>query len=176
MTTTDDDAHIEVFTFKDGLLSRVAHDLRLHAGRVALGREGEELVARVRVDALIVDGVIRDGRLDTRTLSARDRAKIVEAVRSDILDARRNPEIVFRGRTEADAEARVRVSGELELAGVRRALSFVARREGERLRASVTLTPSEFGIRPYKALAGAIRLQDRVRVEIDVAADVVTDA
>jgi hypothetical protein len=32
----------------------------------------------------------------------------------------------------------------------------------------VSLRPSEFGIAPYKALAGAIRLQDRVRVELDL--------
>ena len=35
--------------------------------------------------------------------------------------------------------------------------TLVARREGTRLRASTSLRPSEFGIAPYKALAGAIR-------------------
>lgn len=171
---SDDTIEIRVFTFKEGLLSRVAHDLRLHPSRVELVREGEgeDIVVRVGADSLVVDGAMRDGRLDAHGLGARDRAKILDTVRAEILRARQHPEIVFRGRVlpaeGPDGEDRVHVRGELELAGVKRALSFVATRSGPRLLASVTLRPSEFGIRPYKALAGAIRLQDRVRVELDV--------
>jgi hypothetical protein len=50
-------------------------------------------------------------------------------------------------------------------------LTILGRREGNRVRASVNLRLSDFGITPYKALAGAIRLQDRVRVDIDLEAE-----
>ena len=35
-----------VFTFKDGLLSRVAHDLRLHVEHFTITREGDDIVTR----------------------------------------------------------------------------------------------------------------------------------
>lgn len=160
---------IFIFTFKEGLLSRVAHDLRLHVERFTIARAGDEIVGRFAADSLVVDGSMHEGRLDPGGLSARDKGKIVETMRKEILQTRSHPQIEYRGRVELDGE-RVRVDGKLKLVGVERPLLVVGAREGDRVRASVTLRPSEFGIAPYKALAGAIRLQDRVRVEIDVGA------
>jgi hypothetical protein len=172
---------IWVFTFKEGLLSRVAHDLRLHVDRFSIVREStgaersspsqstEDIVGRFEANSLIVDGVMHDGRLDPGGLGARDKAKIGETIRSEILRTRSHPTIEYRGRVTLEG-ARVRVDGTLTMVGVKRPLLVIGTREGERVRASVTLRPSEFGIAPYKALAGAIRLQDRVLLEIDVSA------
>ncbi|MFV8754133.1 YceI family protein [Nannocystaceae bacterium ST9] len=159
---------VDVFTFKEGLLSRVAHDLRLHVERVAIVREG----ARVRVEldprSLVVDGAMSGGRCDASALGAGDRAKILATVRDTILRTSTHRTIEFRGELKAREDGGLRVEGELRLVGVARPLAFGARREGGRLRASVALRPSDFGIAPYKALAGAIRLQDRVIVELDL--------
>jgi hypothetical protein len=46
--------------------------------------------------------------------------------------------------------------------------------DGHRLRAEFTLVPTQWGIPPYKALAGAIKLQDRVVVVLDLPADPVS--
>jgi polyisoprenoid-binding protein YceI len=165
---------VRVFTFKEGLLSRVAHDLRLHVERFAIEREGtregEDVVARFDADSLAVDGVMKDGRLDPEGLGRRDRAKVERTIEAEILRARRFPTIEFRGRVTAGEDDTLRAEGELSLVGVRRPLVIEARRAGERVNAVVTLRPSEFGIAPYKTLAGAIRLQDRVRVELDLEA------
>jgi polyisoprenoid-binding protein YceI len=157
-----------VYTFKEGLLSRVAHDLRLHVEPrgLTITREQDRVRAEIRVDALVVDGAMTKGALDIDALSRRDRAKIVETIQTEILDARRQPQIRFEGRVEG--EDPLAVTGELELAGVRRPLSFTLARAAGRLSARVSVRPSEFGVAPYKALAGAIRLQDRVLVELDL--------
>jgi polyisoprenoid-binding protein YceI len=159
-----------LFTFKEGVLSRIAHDLRLHVGRFTIVRSGDELVAEFVAGSIVVDGVMHGSRFDPGGLGDRDRRKIAETIRTEILHTRAHPSIVFRGTLAAGAGMgdRIRVDGTLELLGVRRPVSLVAVREGERVRGSVTLTPSEFGIRPYKALAGAIRLRDRVRVDLDL--------
>ncbi|PRQ07874.1 YceI family protein [Enhygromyxa salina] len=165
---------IRVFTWKEGLLSRVAHDLRLRVERFTIAGPGDnaggDLTVEVDAGSIVVDGVMNGSRCDPDQLGARDRAKIAETIRAEILKTRAYPKVVFRGSVSAGTGvgARVRVDGTLELVGVRRSLSLVAVREGERLRGSVTLVPSEFGIRPYKALAGAIRLRDRVRVDFDL--------
>lgn len=158
-----------IFTFKEGLLSRIAHDLRLHVEKFTLTREADNVVARFDPNSIVVDGAIQDGALDRGELSQRDRNKIQENIREDILHTKLHPHIEFRGHIEEQPQ--LRAVGELSLAGVRRPLTIVAHREGDRVRATVELRPSEHGIQPYKALAGAIRLQDRVRIELDLDAE-----
>jgi polyisoprenoid-binding protein YceI len=157
-----------VFTFKEGLLARAAHDLRLHVERFTITREGEEVTARLEPASIVVDGVMHGEQLRPNELDERDRSKIVQTIRDDILRTRLHPRIEFRGRFDPASQ---RCLGELTLCGVRRPLTIAPTREHGRLRANVSLRPSDFGIAPYKALAGAIRLQDRVRVELDLDAE-----
>ena len=156
---------VRVFTFKEGLLSRVAHDLRLHVGRFTITREGDDVIARFEANSIVVDGAMRDGALDRKELSARDHEKIEDTIRDDILRTNKHARIEFRGRVDP---TQLRVVGELTLGGVHRPLTIVATRDRNRVRATINLRPSDFGIQPYKALAGAIRLQDRVRIELDL--------
>jgi polyisoprenoid-binding protein YceI len=159
---------IRVLTFKEGLLARLAHDLRLHVERFTIVREGDLLRVEIDPSSLVIDGVMKDGRCDASALSAGDRATIGETIRTTILDVRRHPSIRVQGRVTTREDGSVELRGELELHGTKRALVLVARREGTRLRASTSLRPSEFGIAPYKALAGAIKLQDRVGIELEL--------
>jgi polyisoprenoid-binding protein YceI len=167
---TNDPHHIRLFTFKAGLLSRIAHDLRLRVEQFTIVHTGDEVEVVVDARSIVVDGVMNGARFDANGLGVKDQAKVAETIRREILETSAHSKIVFRGSLSAGkgVGARIRVDGTLELLGVRRALSLVAVREGVRVRGSVTLVPSEFGIRPYKALAGAIRVQDRVRVDFDL--------
>lgn len=160
--------HVRLFTFKDGLLARVAHDLGLHVERFSIARVDDRVVASFDPLSIVVDGAMVEGRCDPRQLGAGDRAKIIETLRGTILNTDRHRTIEFRGRLREPEDGGVRVEGELVLAGVTRPLGFTATRRSDRLIASATLRPSEFGIPPYKALAGAIRLQDRVVIELDL--------
>lgn len=157
-----------MFTFKDGLLARLAHDLRLHVERFSIARSGERIEASLEPGSIVVDGVMVGARCDADVLGAGDRAKIVETLRGTILKTDRHRRIEFRGELHEREDGGVRVSGELQLVGVTRPLTFTATRRGDRMLATLTLRPSEFGIAPYKALAGAIRLQDRVLIELDL--------
>jgi hypothetical protein len=154
-----------LFTFKEGLLARAAHDLRLHVERFTITREGDEITARLEPASILVDGVMDDEQLRPNVLDERDRSKIVQTIRDDILRTRLHPSIEFRGRLDPTI---LRCVGELTLCGARRPVTIAATHERGRVRANVSLRPSDFGIAPYKALAGAIRLQDRVRVELDL--------
>ena len=163
------EATIHVYTYKEGLFSKLAHDLRFTVGRFEITARGTELTARFDVSSLRVDGSIRDGRLDRGELSESDRQKIRDNM-LDVLRARDHGEVRFVGRTSS-REPPFAVEGDLTLSGVTRPLSFLLLMRGDRLLADVELTPSLFGIRPFRALAGALRVQDRVRVAIDAGAD-----
>jgi len=160
---------IQVFTYKDGLLARLAHDLRLTLGRFEIQREGATVQARFWPGTLQVDGAIdRRGQLDPNALSDSDRRKVGENIAGDVLHLDRFPEASFRGQIVAGGAA---VEGELTLAGRSAAVRVPVQVVADRLRAEVTLVPSRWGVAPFKALAGAIKLQDRVLVVLELQAD-----
>ena len=158
------DGTVRVFTFKEGLLSRIAHDLRLDVGRFSVALDGDEVTAVFETRSLSVDGVMKKGRLDRRGLNKRDMAQVERTIRDEIFHSGRFPEISFGGRRDGN-----RVTGTLEMKGRRSAVDFGIGADETHWRGRVELQPSRWGIPPYKALMGAIKLKDRVVVEFDLA-------
>ena len=96
-------ADIHVFTFKAGLLARVAHDLRLHVQRHALQVSAGKVRGHCDADSLIVDGVMTERGLDRAGLSDKDKLTIRETVRREILHSDVHPRIELEGDVSADA-------------------------------------------------------------------------
>ncbi len=157
------DAECLVLTYKEGLLSKVAHDLKLQVGRFSIERDGQRVSARFELDSLKVVCAVRDGRDDPRALSRGDLAKIEETIRGEVLHSGRFPEAVFEGEVEGDA-----VRGRLTLHGVTRELATTLRSEGERRVAEVVLRQPDYGITPYTAMMGTLRLKAELRVRVTV--------
>jgi polyisoprenoid-binding protein YceI len=59
------------------------------------------------------------------------------------------------------------VHGELALAGTSRPISFEVRNENGRLTGRTTVRQSDWGIKPYTALFGTLKVADEVEVAID---------
>jgi polyisoprenoid-binding protein YceI len=167
---TIDSGTIAILTYRDGVLSRLGHDLRLIAERFAIDVDDERrtVTARVVVESIVVEGAVRDGVLDAAELSSKDQREILDSMRTKVLQARRNPYICFEGTIGHADTHEATVRGQLTLTGVTRAIELELQRQGQRLRGTVTLVPSRWGIRPYKALLGALRLQDRVDIVLDL--------
>jgi polyisoprenoid-binding protein YceI len=166
-------AQLEIFTFKEGLLSRVAHDLRLHVEGLEVPRlepGSPRVTVEIPISRLRVDGAIRKERLDPGALSSADLSQIESNLR-DILSADLHPKISFDGEIHQRGEDRWQLGGELHLAGRTRSIEIVLRPRGSQWRGSVDLVPSRWGIAPYRAMAGAIRLKDLVRVELSLERD-----
>ncbi len=155
---------LRVYTFREGALSAVGHDLALRATRwrVELRPEARAVTATVEAASLEVLCARRDGADDHGALSASDRAKIAATARDEVLRVGRCPEVTFEGRWEGDDPRTVQ--GSLTLRGVTRPLTVRVRREGARVVIDATLTPTTWGIAPYRAMLGALRVRDDVRV------------
>lgn len=165
-------ATCHVLTFKEGVLSAVAHDLRLRVERFTL--EVDEAAGTVRgrfsADALRVDCAMKGGAEDFGALSDRNKREIEGNIEGDVLHARRYPEIVFRStKVEGTGDER-RIEGVLSLHGSERPLAAVARRQAGRWVTEVELHQPDFGIKPYSAMLGALKVQPRVRVRVSVPA------
>lgn len=159
---------IDVLTFKEGILSKVAHDLSLRVGSFELATDGERVEGKFRLTSLGVEGVMNRGVLDSHGVSEGDRREIEGNIQNKILRTKEYPEATFSGRARK-GEGRHALSGTLTLAGKARDIELEVREADGHWRGEVELVPSRWGIQPYKALLGAIKLQDRVVVRFDCA-------
>ena len=63
------------------------------------------------------------------------------------------------------------VTGDLTIRGTARPVAFDLSLADGRVRGTAVLKQTEWGIKPYTALFGALKVADEVRVEIDAALD-----
>lgn len=165
-------ATCHVFTFKEGVLSAVAHDLRIRVERftITIDEDAGRVEARLFADSLRVDCAMKGGREDFDALSDRNRREIEGNIAGEVLHARRHPEIAFRStHIEGEGDER-RIAGTLSLHGTERPLQAVARRQAGRWTAEIELHQPDFGIKPYTAMLGTLKVQPTVRVRVSVPA------
>lgn len=151
--------------------SLMAHD-RLLTGRPRLRRlleisSGSE--TDVEVAAELPATSIEPADAD---LSAGDRRKILTNLRGDrVLDADRHPVIEFSGAYRGGAGAG-ELRGDVLVRGRPQPIVFDVELsespESWRAVGSWTGALRELGIKPFKALLGTIRLEDWIRVELDL--------
>ncbi len=158
---------VEVLTFKEGLLSKVAHDLLLRVERFDVETDGQHVSARFYPASLVVVDAMRDGQLQPGTLGERDKSEITGNIRSKILRVDEHPEVTFEGEGR-ERETGHHLEGALRMVGQVHPVAFEARARDGRLQGEVELVPSRWGIKPFKALLGAIKLRDRVVVRFDL--------
>jgi len=161
-----------VFTFKEGLLSAVAHDLKIRVGRWELRRDGDDGAVEASFDpsSLTVVCAMRDGRDALGAVSARDAQKIEASIRSDVLLASQHREIRFRStRVEPQGDG-YQIEGELTLAGRGRKLAARVTRQGGQLVTEVRLHQPDFGIKPFSAMFGTLKIKPEVVVRLSVPA------
>ena len=156
---------IHIFTFKDGLLSAVAHDLRLRLEQFAVTLEGTAVHGEFDLKSIHLDGPVQNGVVRPEDYDDGKRADVEKAMHQDVLDTAKHPTARFKGQA-LSRDGGFAVSGDLELAGRTAPLAFDVRGENGNYRAEIEIAPSRWGIAQYKALLGAIRLKDQVRIEI----------
>jgi polyisoprenoid-binding protein YceI len=77
--------------------------------------------------------------------------------------------VTFRSIAIDSGVGRLMVRGELSLAGATRPASFELEMTGDgHVTGTVPLTQTEWGIKPYRGLMGALKVRDTVEVVLDV--------
>lgn len=163
---------IQVYTFKEGMLSAVAHDLLLDVTRfkVDLNIPSDDLSsatinATVPANALKVVCAMKDGQQQNDTLKEKDKSEIDEAINNDVLHSKKYPTISFQSTGVGKNNAGYHITGKLNLHGVTNTIEFDCALTGENtLKGSVDLMQKEYGIKPYKALLGALKVKNNITV------------
>lgn len=162
-------AECAVFTFKEGLLSSVAHDLRIAVTRFELELEGARLTARFDTTSLRVDTPMKDGAPNPSALGAADKEKIAAQIRDDVLHSSKFPEALFRSTSvTVCGDGGYEVAGELTLHGVTKPLRARSQLVSGRQEVELRLHQPDFGITPYRAMLGTLKIQPDVVVRLRV--------
>jgi hypothetical protein len=156
---------IRVFTFKEGLLSAVAHDLQIRLDQFEIALDGENVTGEFQLKSLTLEGPVEKGVVQPNQYDAGKRADVHKAINQDILHTDRHPTARFTGRAVPRGEG-YSVSGELELAGKKAPLAFEVASQGGEYRGELEIKPSQWGVPQYKAMLGAIRLKDQIRIVV----------
>jgi hypothetical protein len=148
-----------------GLLRAVGHDPTLVATPepVSIDLDGDGASVTVRFHAAKIE--------PPRDISESDRDKMRENMLGrDVLDASRFPAIEVRARYAGTREGG-HLEGDLVVRGQPHPFSMAVRvaKEGEVLAATGTWegTLNGLGIKPFKALLGALKLQDWIRLRLE---------
>jgi hypothetical protein len=153
-----------VFTYKDGLLASMAHDLEIRVERFDLDIDEAPLAVRARFDAASLKVI----GARPHTLGESDKPKIEQTIADEVLHVREHPAIIFSSSTVTPEGDGFRIAGELTLHGRTRPVAFVATLDGDRMVATVELHQPDFGIRPYSAMLGALKVKPDVTVRASV--------
>ena len=161
-----------IFTFKEGVLSAMAHDLKLRVTSLQLDLQSKpwSVVARFDARSLRVVCARAGGRDSPAPVSERDRRTIEKSTADEVLNSKRFPEVIFRSEKISESPSGYSVRGTLELHGRSQPLTFEVVHEGAQLVAELPLHQPDFGIAPYRAMLGTLRVQPTVRVRISLPA------
>jgi polyisoprenoid-binding protein YceI len=159
---------LQVRTYREGVAQKVCHDLIIDVEQwEATAEVGEDgTLSAVRLDADPRSLQVREGMRGVKPLTDKDRADIRETIEEKVL---RGQPIAFRSSAVELADGALTVRGELDLAGATRPASFElhAATDG-RVGGTLPLTQSEWGIKPYRGLMGALKVRDTVEIVVDV--------
>ncbi len=159
-----------VLTYKEGLLSAIAHDLQLRVTAFTIDVDplAWRLQARFDATSLRVVGVMRNGEVALDELAESDRHTIEATIARDVLQAETHPEIRFVSLAAQASGDAIALTGTLTLCGHEREIVVPARRDARGWSAEVRLHQPDFGIRPYRAMLGTLRVQADVTVRVSI--------
>jgi polyisoprenoid-binding protein YceI len=169
-----DDGQLLVKTGREGAAARMGHDLTLLATRwSATVTVDAENPPRSRVTAEVDAGslVVREASGGAVGLTDSQRIEVENNVRTKVLNSDRYPRITFASTAVEAGGERASVTGDLTIGRRTRPAILTLqlnRARQPRIVASTAIIQTAFGIKPYSALLGALRVKDVVEVTVEV--------
>jgi len=161
-----DNASLQVRTYREGVAAKAGHDLVIAVTRwdatVEMADEPAGSSITLNADPRSLEVV--EGLRGVKPLTDKDRAEIRKNIEAKVLGG--HP-IAFHSTHVRSEDGRLTVQGELSMAGDARPLTArLDVGDGGAISATIPLAQSEWGIKPYRGLMGALKVRDEVEVVI----------
>ena len=159
---------LEVRTYREGVAQMAGHDLIIDVGQwhatAEVSGDGALTSLELGVDPRSLE--VREGLRGVKPLTDKDRTKIRAEIEGKILGVE---PISFRSKAIESSGERLRVEGDLTVAGSTRPVSYELGISPEgRVHGTLPITQTDFGITPYRGFMGTLKVRDAVEVAIDV--------
>lgn len=157
-----EDGILSVRTSRTGAVAKAGHDLLIHVTEWSATLDTDAPSLTLDADATSLR--VREGTGGMKPLDEDDLAKIETTIDDEVLLRR---DIAFRSTSVQVDGDRLAVTGGLTLVGTTRPIAFELSLAGGRVTGAAVVAQTEWGIKPYTALFGALKVADELRVEID---------
>lgn len=149
------------------MAQKVGHDLIIEVGRwnasVEVGEDGTPTAVSLEADPMSLR--VLEGHRGVKPLTDSDRSEIRSNIDEKIL---RGHPISFSSTLVEHSGGRLTVNGELSIAGTTKPASFELKLdEAGRVSGTLPVTQSQWGIKPYRAFMGALKVRDTVDIVLD---------
>ena len=154
-------------TARKGAAAKAGHDLVIEvtSWSATLELADDPAQSSLELDADAGSLKVREGTGGVMELGDDDRREIEQNIDDEVLG--RHP-VEFRSTTVEGDGDRLRVRGDLTLAQRTNPVEFELGLGADgAISGSATLTQSDWGIKPYTALFGALKVADEVKVEVE---------
>lgn len=167
-TVGPDNGTLRVNTYREGMAQKVGHDLIIQVeqwqAKIEVEEGGSPKAVTLEADPRSLQ--VLEGRHGVKPLTDKDRADIRSNIEEKVLGVQT---IAFRSSAAELANGTLNVRGELTIAGRTHPSAFqLDIAEDGRVNGTLPVTQSQWGIKPYRALMGALKVRDNVEVVLDV--------
>jgi len=166
--------NLNVCTFKEGLLSKLAHDLLIDITDFKVNLEVPEagfdsgsLELEIQANSLKVICALKDGE-KTDALKEKDVADIEKDMGGKVLHPDKYPTANFCSKAIHEKEGGYKIDGDLSLHGVTKSIDFEIDTSGGNLKGMIALLQKDYGIKPFKAMMGTLKIKNEINIGFDL--------
>ncbi len=160
---------LTVNTYREGVAAKVGHDLVIEVTKweatVDVGPDGAPSSVTLSADPGSLE--VRSGTGGAKPLNDKDRAEIQSSIANKVLGA---DQITFTSSaSRLNGSDAMHVEGELAIAGTSRPAAFeLTAGPNGAVGGTIGLNQSDYGIKPYKGMMGALNVRDDVEIVLEV--------
>lgn len=153
---------LTIKTGREGAAGKMGHDLTLSVGSWSATADFDNGSIELTADPGSIEVVTGTG--GAKPLTDKDRKDIKKSLANKILGS---SQISFTSSSVDGNGGQLSVSGNLSIAGGSSQVSVPLSVNANKISGSATISQSDFGIKQFSALMGALKVKDQVTIEIE---------
>jgi polyisoprenoid-binding protein YceI len=163
--------HVRLHTGRAGAAAKAGHDLVIEAKQwsgTAVVDADNPSASSVSVDIVASSLEVVSGSGGAKALTDGDIAKIKKNINEEILNTGKNPTISFRSTKVEGTPDAFTITGDLTIMGKSNPIVLSGKSAGGKVTGTGTLVQTAYGIKPFSALMGALKVADEVGVSFEI--------